>query len=64
MAADSQDYDEQDVAEALKRETQDGPGFEDEDELPESDFDGFPEDDVENDHDEDHVVSDEEDESK
>lgn len=29
-----------DVEEALKRETHDGPGFEDESELPESDFEG------------------------
>lgn len=31
-------YDEEDVPAALKRETQDGPGFESEDDLPESDL--------------------------
>lgn len=40
-------YDEEDAPEALKRETADGSGFESEDELPESDFEGFAEEDVE-----------------
>lgn len=44
---DLTDYDEVDVAEALKRDTADGPGFKDEHELPAPDFDGFPADDVE-----------------
>ena len=44
---DLTDHDEEDVAEALKRETHDGPGFNDEHELPAPDFDGFPADDVE-----------------
>lgn len=44
---DQTDHDDEDVAEALKRETADGPGFKDEHELPASDFDGFPADDVE-----------------
>jgi hypothetical protein len=39
--------DEEDVPAALERETEDGPGFDDESELPESDFDGYAEDDVE-----------------
>lgn len=42
-------YDDEDVPEVLKRETQDGSGFESEDELPESDFESFSEDDVEDD---------------
>lgn len=41
------DHDEEDVKALLERETQDGPGFESEDELPESDFQSFAEDDVE-----------------
>jgi hypothetical protein len=32
------DYDRTDVADALARKTQDGPGFESEEELPPSDF--------------------------
>lgn len=44
---DQDHHDEEDIPEALKRETQDGPGFENEDDLPESDFEGFAEDDVE-----------------
>lgn len=40
-------HDETDVDEALKRETKDGSGFETEDELPGSDFEGFAQDDVE-----------------
>ena len=40
-------HDEEDVPQALARETQDGSGFESEDELPESDFQGFATDDVE-----------------
>lgn len=49
MAADESKphWDDEDVPEALKRETQDGSGFESVDELPESDFDSFAEDDVE-----------------
>jgi hypothetical protein len=31
-------HDDEDVKEALKKETNDGSGFEDEDELPPSDF--------------------------
>jgi hypothetical protein len=33
-------YDDEDVKAALEHETQDGSGFESEDELPKSDFDG------------------------
>lgn len=44
---DLDDHDEEDVAAALERETQDGPGFENESELPKSDFAGFATDDVE-----------------
>jgi hypothetical protein len=51
MPADSFEHDEEDVKAALERETKDGSGFESEDELPESDFDSFSEDNVENDHD-------------
>lgn len=40
-------HDEEDVDAALGRKTQDGPGFGDESQLPESDFDGFASDDVE-----------------
>lgn len=40
-------YDDVDVEKALKRKTQDGSGFETEDELPESDFEGFAEEGVE-----------------
>lgn len=47
MAAKKDHYDDTDVESALKRETQDGPGFDNEDDLPDSDFDGFAEDDVE-----------------
>lgn len=43
----AESHDEEDVPEALKRETQDGPGFNDVHELPAPDFDGFPTDDVE-----------------
>lgn len=39
--------DEEDVPAALERDTEDGSGFADESELPESDFDGYAEDDVE-----------------
>jgi hypothetical protein len=55
-------HDDTDVEAALKRETADGSGFDNEDELPESDFDSFSEDGVENDHDGDNEV-DETDES-
>lgn len=40
-------HDEDDVLPALSRATQDGSGFENEEELPESDFEGFAGDDVE-----------------
>jgi hypothetical protein len=40
-------HDEADVERALKRKTQDGSGFTSEEELPESDFEGFAEQDVE-----------------
>lgn len=40
-------HDEADVERALKRKTQDGSGFTSEEELPESDFEGFAEADVE-----------------
>lgn len=40
-------HDDTDVEAALKRKTHDGSGFESEDELPESDFEGFAEEDVE-----------------
>lgn len=49
---DVHDYDEDaEVLNALQRVTQDGPGFETEEELPESDFHSYSESDVENDHD-------------
>lgn len=64
MAASQKDnYDDEDVPEALKRETADGPGFQgldNPDDLPESDFDGFAEDGVENDHDGDNAGDDQE----
>jgi hypothetical protein len=44
---DQNHHDDEDVPAALKRETSDGPGFDSEDELPESDFESFSEDDVE-----------------
>lgn len=40
-------HDDEDVPVALERETQDGPGTDDESSLPESDFDSFAEGDVE-----------------
>lgn len=40
-------HDEEDVDNALTRETQDGSGVESEDDLPESDFDSYATDDVE-----------------
>lgn len=40
-------HDEEDVDAALGRETEDGPGFGDESQLPDEDFDGFATDDVE-----------------
>lgn len=40
-------HDAEDVDAALGRETQDGPGFGDESQLPPEDFDGFAEADVE-----------------
>lgn len=61
MANIEPNYDDTDVEEALKRETADGSGFESEDELPDSDFDGFPEADVENDFDGDNEPAVEED---
>ena len=42
-------HDEEDVDAALGRETEDGPGFGDESQLPPEDFDGFAESDVEED---------------
>jgi hypothetical protein len=45
---EQENYDAEDVPEALKRETADGSGFTSADELPESDFVSFAEDDVEN----------------
>ena len=42
-----QNFDEEDVSSALKRETQDGPGTDNLDSLPPSDFESFAEDDVE-----------------
>lgn len=60
MADTKPHYDDEDVPEALKRETADGSGFENENELPESDFVSFAKDGVENDHDGDNVGSDEE----
>lgn len=54
-------YDDTDVESALKRETADGSGFDNEDELPESDFESFSEDGVENDHDGDNEGSSEDD---
>jgi len=58
------DHDEEDVKSALERETHDGSGFDNEDELPESDFDSFSEDGVENDHDGDNEGDDTEEEEK
>lgn len=47
-AARKPHHDDEDVKMALdKTETADGSGFDSEDELPESDFEGFAEDDVE-----------------
>lgn len=43
--------DEDEVKAALARTTQDGSGYTSEEELPASDFQGFPESQVENDHD-------------
>lgn len=40
---DPSQYDEKDVPKVIKNHTGDGPGVESEDELPPSDFDGFPE---------------------
>lgn len=40
-------HDDTDVPAALERETADGPAFESEDELPEEDFAGYTDDDVE-----------------
>lgn len=48
-AAAKKDHDDTDVESALQRETEDGSGFESEDELPESDFVSFAEDGVEED---------------
>lgn len=48
---DEKNFDEEDVKVALAEPTQDGPDFDSEDELPESDFDSFATDDVENNHD-------------
>lgn len=59
MSADSFEHDEEDVKAALERETKDGSGFDSEDELPESDFDSFSEDGVENDHDGDNEADEE-----
>lgn len=45
-------HDDEDVARQLRKTTtKDGPGFESEDDLPESDFVSFAEEGVENDHD-------------
>jgi hypothetical protein len=49
MADPKDNFDSDDVPAALKRETSDGPGFKDEEELPESDFVSFAEDGVESD---------------
>ena len=46
-AASKPDNDDTDVESALARKTQDGSGFTSEEELPESDFEGFAEEDVE-----------------
>jgi len=43
----SEPHDEEDVDAALGRETEDGPGFGDESQLPPEDFDSFAEADVE-----------------
>jgi hypothetical protein len=48
MTEDDQNHhDDEDVPAALERATSDGPGFDSKDELPESDFVAFAEDDVE-----------------
>ncbi len=44
---DLENHDEDDVKAALQRDTQDGPAFSDESELPESDFESFAEEGVE-----------------
>jgi hypothetical protein len=60
LMPDEKNFDDEDVTAALARTTQDGPGFDSEAELPESDFDSFATDNVENDHDGHNVGSDEE----
>lgn len=45
---EEQTHHDDDIVPALSRKTQDGPGFDSEDELPESDFEAFATDDVEN----------------
>jgi hypothetical protein len=40
-------HDDEDVAAILARDTADGPGFDSEDELPDEDFAGYTDDDVE-----------------
>lgn len=60
-AARKAHHDDEDVKSALdKTDTADGSGFESEDELPESDFESFSADGVENDHDGDNAGDDEE----
>lgn len=61
MTTDDFEHDKEDVKSALERETHDGPGFDSEEELPESDFDSFSEENVENDHDGDNQVDEEDD---
>lgn len=47
VSSDVDHHDDEDVPAALERETSDGPGFESEDELPESNFEGYADSDVE-----------------
>lgn len=49
VAPETAEANDEDVEQALEHETADGPGFESEDELPESDFDGYATDEVEQD---------------
>lgn len=49
VQSDTDNHDEEDVAEALKSVTSDGSGIDSDDDLSDPDFNGFPEEDVEND---------------
>lgn len=47
MSETAEAFDDTDVAEALGMTTQDGPAFDNEDELPDEDFAGYTDNDVE-----------------